>query len=467
MKKILLGVFLCALAPFSHGQSLEKKLTTAYSQFEADSQLRYGISSLTVLNAVNGQVIFSKNGGMGLAPASTLKTITSVTAFNLLGSDYTWETTLGYTGTINNSVLRGDLILSPGGDPSLGSSRYEQTNASLLLNRWLKAVKNAGIARVEGKVIVDDRLFGSQTLPVGWVWQDIGNYYGAGSTSATWKENQFALIIRAGAKVGDPVVFQNTEPEMGNLKLVNEVSTGPQGSGDNVYAYSAPYCDIVYVRGTYGIDLKKRIMLSMPDAAGKLAQDLNEKLASNGISVSGGALTARMMAVGMIGVPVVIDKYRSPELSKIVYWLNQKSINLYAENILKSLGLRQMKKGSTETGVEALTRFWTSKLGIDAGALDMIDGSGLSPEDRVTTMAMARILQSARNEVWFDSFYESLPLHNNMKMKSGSIRNVLAYTGYQKSSDGTPLVFSFITNHYRGSSASIRQKMFTVLDVLK
>jgi D-alanyl-D-alanine carboxypeptidase/D-alanyl-D-alanine-endopeptidase (penicillin-binding protein 4) len=54
-----------------------------------------------------------------------------------------------------------------------------------------------------------------------------------------------------------------------------------------------------------------------------------------------------------------------------------------------------------------------------------------------------------------------------MKMKSGSISDVIAYTGYQTNSDGTPLVFSFIINNYGGSSSSARQKMFTVLNTLK
>jgi D-alanyl-D-alanine carboxypeptidase/D-alanyl-D-alanine-endopeptidase (penicillin-binding protein 4) len=52
-------------------------------------------------------------------------------------------------------------------------------------------------------------------------------------------------------------------------------------------------------------------------------------------------------------------------------------------------------------------------------------------------------------------------------MKSGSIADVIAYAGYQTSSDGTPLVFSIMMNNYSGSSSSARQKLFNVLDVLK
>src|SRR5690606_566159 len=175
-------------------QSLVQKIETAYKRFESDSQLRYGISSLTVLDGRTGEVVFSKNGDIGLAPASTLKTVTAATALHLLGKDFRWETKLGYNGTIINGVLNGDLILIGGADPSLGSSRYPESKAEVLLQRWTNVLRQAGIKKIDGRVIADDRLLGTQTLPGGWNWQDMGNYYGAGPSSLSWRENQFDLI---------------------------------------------------------------------------------------------------------------------------------------------------------------------------------------------------------------------------------------------------------------------------------
>ena len=163
----------------------------------------------------------------------------------------------------------------------------------------------------------------------------------------------------------------------------------------------------------------------------------------------------------------VLDIYRSPALDKIVYWFNQKSINLYGEHLVKTLALKQGKEITTEEGVAFIKDFWSKKLKIDPAAMNISDGSGLSPANRITTLAMAQILQSIKKEPWFDSFYESLPVYNSMKMKSGSISDVIAYTGYQVTSSGTPLVFSFIINNYNGSSTAVRQKLFNVLNVLK
>lgn len=457
-------------AGFSLGQSVRQKIESAFSTFESDPSLKYASNSLTVLNAETGAVIFAKNENVGLASASTLKTISSATAFHILGKDFTWETSIGYSGTLSaNGTLNGDLIITGGGDPVLGSDRYDETRSEVILKKWTDAIIRAGIKQISGRVIGDDRLFGTETLPGGWTWQDMGNYYGAGPSSLSWRENQFDLVFKPG-RVGEPAELIRTEPEMNYLKIVNEVLTGAPGTGDNVYAYSAPYSDIVYLRGTYGIDLRKAISASVPDPAFDLAYHLSKKLKSAGIQISGGPATARSLSLvndSFLPQAKIIDIHTSPSLDRVVYWFNQKSVNLFGEHLIKTIALKQAKETSTSKAVELLKKFWEQKIGIDPNALNIYDGSGLSPANRITTKSMALILQSVKTEPWFSSFYESLPLYNNMKIKSGSISDVLAYTGYHTNTSGTAFVFSFIVNNYSGSSSALRQKMFKVLNTLK
>ena len=211
-------------------------------------------------------------------------------------------------------------------------------------------------------------------------------------------------------------------------------------------------------------------MISMPDPALSLSNEFRESLRENGISVSGLATTARRLDLAKekySQVATILDRNTSPALSQVVYWLNQKSINLYAENLLKTIALKHMKTASTENGILEIQNFWLKKLNIYINALAILDGCGLSPETRITSNSMASILRSVVKEPGYNALYESLPLNNGMKMKSGSIRNVLAYAGYHKSASGTPLVFTFITNNYNGSTSAIKQKMFKVLDELK
>lgn len=450
-------------------QTLTQKLESAYSRFEQDDQLRFASVSLSVMNAKTGEFVFSRNGDMGLASASTLKTVTAATAFHLLGKNFTWTTTFGYTGKINNGTLEGNLVILGGADPTLGSDRYDETKPGVILKKWVNALQAAGIKKVTGLLISDDRLLGTQTLPGGWTWQDMGNYYGAGPSALTWRENQFDLIFRAG-KVSDPAALLKTEPQLTGVKIVNEVITGASGTGDNVYAYSAPFSELIYVRGSYGLDLNKKIGGSIPDPALQLASELSAELLKAGISIDGGYSTARILNMEKRTFSsdlTPLDRHVSPELEKVVYWFNQKSINLYGEHLLASIALKHGEEGSTREGVRVMTSFWNKRLGINTNELNLYDGSGLSPANRITTSAMAEILCSIQDQPWYTDFYKSLPEYNNMKMKSGSISDVLGYAGYHKSSSGTPFVFSILVNNYSGSSSAMKQKMFRLLDTMK
>jgi D-alanyl-D-alanine carboxypeptidase/D-alanyl-D-alanine-endopeptidase (penicillin-binding protein 4) len=225
----------------------------------------------------------------------------------------------------------------------------------------------------------------------------------------------------------------------------------------------------MYLRGTYAEDQeKKAISVAVPDPAYDAAYRLKDTLKRLGIAVSAdpestGTLTAKGQTTPAIATNLAT--ILSPKLSQIVFWLNRKSINLYAEQLLKTIAWKAGKKPSTQNGVEVEHDFWKAK-GIDPHSLNIVDGSGLSPGDRVTTLTMATILQSAKKETWFPDFYESLPTYNDMKMKSGSILNVLTYAGYQ-THNGRELCFSIMVNNFNGSSREVKEKMFEVLDHLK
>lgn len=469
MKNFLFLILVFSISS-AYAQGLKQKIENAYKTFESDPQLKYASSSLSVLNAETGDVIYSANGNTGLASASTLKTITSASAYYILGKDFTWETTLGYSGSISaNGTLNGDIIITGGGDPALGSDRYDQSRSELILKKWADALQRTGIKDISGQIIADDSLFGTETMPGGWTWQDMGNYYGAGLSSLTWRENQFDMYFKPG-RVGEAAELLKTDPEMSYLKIVNEVKTGAPGTGDNVYAYSAPFSTVVYLRGTYGVDLKKAISASVPDPAYDLAYRLQNKLRQSNIQVTNGIVTARELAANrkpLLPQTKIISIHTSPPLHEIVYWFNQKSINLFGEHLIKTIAWKEGKEITINQGTELVKKFWVNRISLDPNAINIYDGSGLSPANRVTTMAMAQVLQSLKKESWFDSYYNSLPQYNNMKMKSGSISDVIAYTGFHTSSTGIPVVFSFIINNYNGSSSGIRQKMFKVLNTLK
>ena len=463
MKKKIAILFLYLISFSSvQAQTLSAKINAAYQKFSSNPQLKYATVSFTVLNSSSGELIYGSGENTGVATASTLKTITSATALALLGQDYTFKTEVNYSGNIENGILNGDLIIKGGGDPTLGSWRWESTTKNQVLNKILFALQQKGIKEIKGKIVGDDSSWDSQSLPTGWIWQDIGNYYGAGTSALTWGENQFELTFTPDKSVGSGVKIAHEEANYPFLEIKNELTTGNYGSGDNVYAYSAPYTNLIYLRGTYGIDLKKKIGLSLPNPALAMAYDVQQYLQKNNI-LSVDFTTSRIDPSKSSNSLMVIT---SPPLKEIVYWFNQKSINLYGEQLLRTLGEKFGKSASTVDGVKALKKFWEDK-GIDPESLNIGDGSGLSPADRVTSLTMAKVLLDSKKQTWFPSYFKSLPIYNDMKMKSGTISDVLGYAGYSDVDGKTPVCFSLIINNYTGSTSSMRQKMYQLLNNLK
>ena len=450
-------------------QTLQSRLQSAFNRLQADSQCKYASISLTVLDAKTGETVFTANPNMGLATASTLKTITSITAFNILGKDFQYQTQFGYNGSISaDGTLNGDLIIKGAGDPTLGSWRYAGHKENEVLNQMVVALQKAGVKKINGRVIGDDSIFGTQSIPDGWIWMDVGNYYGAGTSGLCWRENQFDIKLKTGP-VNTPIGISRTVPNTPYLNFKSELLNAPSGTGDNAYAYLPVGTKMMYLRGTYAEDQdKKSISAAIPDPAYDAAFRLMDTLRRLGIGVSGepeSVLTLNSKSQSLPAISNNLTTILSPKLSQIIYWLNQKSINLYAEQLLKTIAWKSGKIPSTENGVKVEHSFWKAH-GIDTLSLNVVDGSGLSPGDRVTTMTLATVLKSAKGTDWFNDFYESLPVYNNMKMKSGSILNVLTYAGYQ-THNGRELCFSIMVNNFNGSSRGIKEKMFRVLDELK
>ena len=461
----------CITITNSYAQNLKQKLDQNFNTLTNHTSLKNGIASIHIINSETKETIFEKNANIGLPTASTLKVITSITALDILGKDFTYKTKLYYTGEIDSiGILHGDIIIQGDGDPTLGSNRYENTKENVILSKWKSAIINAGITTINGKIIADDRKYNGHDLPGGWIWNDMGNYYGAGISSLNWRENSTGINFKVG-DIQKSADLLNTTSDISYLKVINQVKTGRQGSGDNVYGYSAPYSEKIVLKGTYGVDLKKTIEVSLPDPAYDLAYNLKLALEKDNIYTTEGITTGQRMTEDNDHISAQpyteLDIHISPPLHEIVYWFNQKSINLYGEALLKSIAYFSGGKTSTQDGTFYLKKYWEQKLNIKNSELDLKDGSGLSPQNNVTTKAMNTIMQYAIGRPWFNEFNKSLPTYNNMTMKSGTIGGTLGYTGYHTAKDGKKYTFSLLVYNYDNTASRMRQLMFTFLDSLK
>lgn len=457
MKSLLLVPLLISQVLFA--QSISADLDQAVKEMMATPNAVAANLSFYVSDD-NGNMIYDSNGNKGLSTASTQKIFTAAAALENLGKDFQYRTTVSYVGKLDNGNLNGNLYISSNGDPTLGSWRYEGYKPDDFKQKLLEAVKRSGIKKISGDLIVDDSYFDFQSTPGGWPWNDLGNYYGAGTFGVNWKENQFDININGNQ-------IKNYSYDLENVSWINELKTG--GSTDQSLIFTAPHSEIAMINGTLPSGKVTTVSGATPNPPKQLAVEIRNLLEDNGISLSGKTTTYYDEKIaGKIVLKASsqnqILEYKSPTLDKIVYWLMRKSINLYAETLVKTMAKEKRNNPSFESGVDYLKDFWKSK-GINPNMINFADGSGLSPQNYVSAKAQVQALVYSKNQAWFNVFYEGFPTQNGIKMKSGTIKDSKSFAGYHTSKSGKNYVFSIILNNYQGGSIS--NALFKVLDNLK
>ena len=151
------------------------------------------------------------------------------------------------------------------------------------------------------------------------------------------------MVFSSTAGEGRPARFLRVEPHFEETKVMNEVTCGPASSGDQAYIFAAPYDETDFVRGTIPAGHEEyKIKGSLQDPAHFAASQLYQKLEKAGITIKGDAQS--MIRAGdwreQRKMRHTLLTLQSPTLSEIVKVTNQKSVNLFAEHLLKMIGFK-------------------------------------------------------------------------------------------------------------------------------
>jgi D-alanyl-D-alanine carboxypeptidase/D-alanyl-D-alanine-endopeptidase (penicillin-binding protein 4) len=459
--------FLTTLASLTLCTFAQEKSSESFS---GDSTLTNASVSLCVADAEKGDVLIEYNSGISLTPASVLKLITTAAAVELLGPDYTFKTRIGYTGTINKRwhKLKGNIIISGGGDPALGSKYFPDHYKNFMAD-WIAGIKNLGIKRIRGKIITDDSYYDFLPVPGKWLWEDIGNYYGAGAYGLSVFDNTYEIHLKSLSDSSRPVI-NDILPQQYKSELSNFLIS--MGSSDEGYVYAAPYNTGGWIAGTIPVNNDDFVLkASITDPPMFFARTMNDKLKSAGIKISGSPATIRSEKNYKAERVVPVAEISSPQLSEIIEVLNHESVNLFAEHLIKELGKKFKNDGSTASGARVITEFLKAS-GIDTNGMFIEDGSGLSPLNAINTRELVRLLVFMRNKgKHFPEYFSSFPdagkegtlknsfkdpiFNSRLKAKSGSMTRVRSYAGYFTTKSGKKMVFSIIINNYAGPSKKI------------
>lgn len=435
----------------------------------ADSSMLHSSVSIYIADSEKGEPVLEYNGEKSLIPASVLKLVTSAVAIELLGPQYTFKTVVGYTGVLNKRTgkLKGDIVIRGGGDPCLGSPYFTDYYKDFS-DIWITEIKKLGIKKIEGRVITDDSYYDFQPVPAKWLWEDAGNYYGAGAYGLSVFDNTYEIRFMTGAD--SQLVVKEIIPDECRIEFSNWLTAA--GTADEGYVFAAPYSTNGWLAGTIPAYLDDFVLkASVADPPRLMAKMTDKKLKTAGITVSDEPTTFRLEQKTTGDQLEQIAETTSPPLSEIIEVLNHESVNLYAEHLIKELGKKYSGKGSTDAGVEVVKGFLKNS-GIGADGMFIEDGSGLSPVNSITAKGLAGILYyMKRYGKYFPEYYNSLPeagkegtlksyfrdpvFDTRLKAKSGSMTRVRSYAGYFTTISGKQMIFSILINNYTGTSRDL------------
>lgn len=429
-----------------------------------------GVSfSLVVKDVQEGRTVYSYDTDRLQSPASVLKTVATATALEILGEDYRYPTTLEYDGILENGTLEGNLYIKGSGDPSLGSSHFAP-GQNKFLSTWIAALQKAGIKHITGSVISDESIFDTEGVSIKWLREDMGNYYAPGSYGISIFDNMYKLSLQTGA-AGTRPVLKGTEPDIPFIRFKNYLKAAPVSS-DSAYIIGAPLDDVRYLYGVLPANREAYVLKGdIPDPALYLARYLTDQLQQKGIRVDGSPSCYRIEVEEnrwKKGERKEIVTTYSPTLREIASICNHVSHNLYADALVKTVGLQYKPRrnemiSSFGRGVQVVKEYWEKK-GLDVFPLRMNDGSGLAPADKVSAGFMGELLvYMATESAVSDAFIASLPqagiegsvrnflkgskLQGKAHLKSGGITGVRSYAGYI-TKDGKTYAVAVFSNNY-------------------
>ena len=479
MRNILIIAMLLASVSIYAQDTLQSRIE-ALAGDDTFSQSVVGICARTA----DGQTLVDINSGIMMLPASNMKLVSTGAALHALGSDWQFETSIGYDGTIEDDILRGDLYIVGGGDPTLGSKDSIAVALEHTFAQWEAMIRVAGISRIDGRIIGDGRAFEGMAEEPTWLLEDAGTYYGTGTTGLMFYENMQSFSVSAGAHVGDAVNIKPYYPEAPWMEFRYNCSTGEEGTGDLLYMYATDLAPVAEIRGTFGVDrAAKRVDCANKFPEYTCAYYFYNYLKKKGLTCTGGPSDARSGVAPASSLTLLGSSF-SPTLDRIVFETNHASNNLFAETLLRTLGKELRQSACYDSSYVALDAV-LKELSVDISrGVKVQDGSGLSRQNYVSADFLCRFLDAMMDSPSYDSFLASLPspggngtlqynmkgqplaLRERIKVKSGSMDGVRCYSGYIIPEEGCKdetIVFSLMINNCTAPAWKVRQLMDKIM----
>lgn len=428
---------------------------------------RFHIGVLAV-DAESGDTLYAHNHRRKFIPASNQKVLVTAAALSLLGPEHRFTTGLWAVGERRDSVLHGDLVLVPSGDPTI--SRRYGTSGTAEIERLVDEVSATGIRRVSGSLFIDGSAWDSTTVTPTWEVEDLRFRYGATGSVFAIDEGEIEVVVEGAPEVGWPARVRWSPGPKDYIRP--RVRTDSAGTRRSVRPTYLPESRRVVFEGVIGVNQIDTLVIAQRDPAGIAVATLSNALTRSGIEIEDGV---RSLWHG--GIPIgehcfsgsiptcaaasLVAERRSPPLIEIAGDILAPSQNWMTEQLIRSLGASHGERGDWSEGIGVMESWLIEDVGLDSADFSSRDGSGMSFYNLVTPGALVRVLQEMRTTPWANEYRlamaepgeEDSTLENRLPelegrvfAKTGTISNVNSLSGYLVREDGSEIVFAILTN---------------------
>ena len=440
-----------ALAPLAaRAEALEERLDRALR----DPGLRGARVAALVVDRESGAVLYARDAERTMVPASNMKVLTAIATLSAFGPAHRFTTELLAPGPLDAEGAVEQLVVRGGGDPALTSEEVWRLAADL---------RRLGLRRVKQGMLLDDSAFDAQRWHPSWGPVSARAYHApVGALAVNY--GAYSVTATPGASPGDPVRVE-VDPELAYFPVVNRATTGPRRGA------AALQIDRAQGEGTEQVIVSgslpagsgaKTVWRSVVDPLGYAGALLRMQLEANGIRVEGPVRRG-------VAPPdaKLLHAFEGRPIAEIVRLFMKHSNNVIAESLLKSLAVHSgAQPAGWDAGLAAVRRELQT-LGLPIEGVVLVDGSGLSYENRVSPRFFVDALRVAGRSFRFGPELESaLPIGAAdgtlekrargagaaVRAKTGLLTRVTGLSGYAQLPDGRVAVFSILANGFRGSA---------------
>lgn len=412
------------------------------------------------------QTLYAHDDQNYFIPASNVKVFTTAAALHQLSSQFRIRTSVYDAGG-------GSLRVVGRGDPSFTETQ---------LRELAQQLKRRGITQVN-QLRVENDYFQGSIIPSDWEWGDLQENYGAPVSSLILNQNTLVLSLSPQTP-GQPLRVSWVDPTaIMQWQIENTAVTAEAKSSALINVSRNSGKPVLRVRGQLAVDAKpESVVVAVLDPADYFLRHFRRALIVAGIPVA----QALVVPSNGAGNATELAAVESPPLSQLVMETNQNSNNLYAEALLRTLGIsevgKQQQPNTTAEAGLAVVKATLSKLGVDSAGYVLADGSGLSRHNLVSPAALVQTLKAMAQTKEAAEFRASLPVggisgtlksrfrgtagEGRIQAKTGTMSGVVSLSGYVDAPNYQPLVFSILVNQSDQPAGTIRQAMDEIVLLL-